>query len=53
VGVAPGQAHDAEEFKEKLEALQEELEGLNAAASVLQQQIGLNVASLLEAKWRG
>jgi hypothetical protein len=26
VGVAPGQAHDAEEFNEKLEALQEQLE---------------------------
>ena len=35
VGVAPGQAHDDEEFKEKLEALQEELEALNAEAAQL------------------
>ena len=36
VGVAPGHAHDDEEFKEKLEALQEELEGLNVEAAQLQ-----------------
>jgi type I restriction enzyme M protein len=49
VGVAPGQAHDDEEFKEKLEELQEELEGLNAAAAQLQARIAQNIAELLEA----
>ncbi len=49
VGVAPGQAHDDEEFKEKLEALQEELEGLNAEAAQLQARIAQNVAELLDA----
>lgn len=47
VGVAPGQAHDDEEFKQKLEALQEELEGLNAEAAQLQARIAQNVAELL------
>lgn len=47
VGLAPGQAHDQEEFKEKLEALQEELEGLSAQAAHLQAQIAQNVAELL------
>lgn len=49
VGVAPGQAHSDEEFKEKLEALQEELELLNAEAIQLQSLISQNVAELLEA----
>ena len=48
VGAAPGQAHDDEEFKEKLEALQEELEALNAEAAQLQASIGKNVANLLD-----
>src|SRR4051794_13036513 len=39
VGVAPGHKHDEEEFREKLETLQEELEGLNAEATQLQTQI--------------
>jgi type I restriction enzyme M protein len=47
VGVALGQAHDTEEFKEKLEALQEELEGLNTEATALQVRIAQNVAELL------
>jgi type I restriction enzyme M protein len=47
VGVAPGQAHDEEEFKEKLEAMQEELEALQAEAAQLQTQIAQNVAELL------
>jgi type I restriction enzyme M protein len=47
VGIAPGQVHDAEEFKEKLEALQEELEALNAEAAQLQSRIAENVAELL------
>ena len=49
VGVAPGQAHDDEEFKTKLEALQEELEALNAEAVRLQTKIAQNVAELLDA----
>jgi type I restriction enzyme M protein len=48
VGVAPGQTQDDGEFKEKLEALQEELEGLNAEAAQLQSRIAQNVAELLE-----
>jgi type I restriction enzyme M protein len=49
VGAAPGQTHDGEEFKEKLEALQEELEGLNAEAALLQARIAQNVAEVLDA----
>jgi type I restriction enzyme M protein len=49
VGVAPGQQPDDEEFRERLEALQEELEGLNAEATQLQARIAQNVAQLLEA----
>jgi type I restriction enzyme M protein len=49
VGVAPGQSHDDEEFKAKLEALQEELEALNGDAAQLQARIAQNVAHLLEA----
>jgi type I restriction enzyme M protein len=48
VGVTPGQTHNDEEFKGKLEALQEELEGLNAEAAQLQEQIAQNVAELLD-----
>jgi type I restriction enzyme M protein len=47
VGVAPGRAHDDEEFKEKLEALQERLEALNISAAQLQARIAENVAELL------
>jgi len=49
VGVAPGQTQDDEEFRTKLEALQEELEELNAEAAQLQARIAQNVAELLEA----
>ena len=49
VGVAPGHAPNEEEFIQKLEALQEELEGLNAEASLLQARIAQNVAELLDA----
>jgi type I restriction enzyme M protein len=49
VGVTPGQVVDGEEFRGKLEALQEELEGLNAEAAGLQARIAENVAELLEA----
>ena len=47
VGVAPGQVVEDEEFRSKLEALQEELEGLNAEAAGLQARIAENVAELL------
>lgn len=47
VGVATGQIVDDEEFKVRLQALQEELEGLDVEASVLQARIAENVAELL------
>jgi type I restriction enzyme M protein len=47
VGVAAGEVHDAEKFKEKLEELREELEALNTQATHLQSQIAQNVAELL------
>ncbi len=46
VGVAEGEADD-EDFREKLETLQEELERLNGEAAELQGRIALNVAELL------
>lgn len=49
VGVAPGEEPDDEDFKERLEALQEKLEGLNAEAARLQGLIAQNVAEVLEA----
>ncbi|MFC3214187.1 type I restriction-modification system subunit M [Novosphingobium panipatense] len=49
VGVAPGEQVDDVDFKERLEALQEELEGLNAEAARLQAVIAQNVAEVLEA----
>ena len=49
VGVVPGQAHDEADFREKLEALQEELEALNIEAAQLQTAIAENVAELLGA----
>jgi len=48
VGVAPGQRPDDEGFKEKLEALQEDLERFNAEAAHLQARIAQNVAELLD-----
>jgi type I restriction enzyme M protein len=45
VGVAPGETHDDEEFKSKLEGLQEELEMLNTDAARLQAKIGESVRS--------
>ncbi len=48
VGVAPGRTVDNEEFRTKLAALHEELEGLNADAALLQARIAQNVAELLE-----
>jgi type I restriction enzyme M protein len=49
VGVPPGEQPDDEEFRTKLEMLQEDLETLNTEAARLQAQIAQNVAELLEA----
>jgi type I restriction enzyme M protein len=49
VGVVPGKKHDDDEFRAKLEALQEQLEELNAEAGRLQATIADNVAELLQA----
>lgn len=47
VGVAAGEEVDDADFRERLEALQEELEGLNAEAARLQAVIAQNVAEVL------
>ena len=47
VGVAPGEQQDDEDFRQKLEALQEELEGLNAEAARLQSLISENIGEVL------
>ena len=49
VGVAPGEEVSDEDFKVQLEALNEELETLNAQARELEQTIALNVAEILGA----
>jgi type I restriction enzyme M protein len=49
VGVAAREDLSDEDFKEQLEKLQEELEGLNAQARGLEATIALNVAGILEA----
>jgi len=49
VGVAAGEEISDEDFKEKLEALNEELEILNAEARELEATIAANVSELLEA----
>lgn len=49
VGVKPGEAEDDEDFKLKLEGMQEELELLNAEAARLQVVVAENIAELLEA----
>ena len=49
VGVAAGEEVSDEDFKEKLETLNEELEVLNAQARELEQTIAQNVAEILEA----
>jgi type I restriction enzyme M protein len=46
VGSAPGQADD-EDFRDRLEELQEELEHLNGEAALLQSRIAQNIAELL------
>jgi type I restriction enzyme M protein len=48
VGVAQGEELSDEDFKEQLEKLQEELEGLNAQARELEATIAANVAGILE-----
>ena len=50
VGVAERDDGDDEDFRERLEALQEELERLNAEAHELEERISMNVAALLEVK---
>ena len=47
VGVALGEQQDDEDFKLRLDALQEELEGLNAEAARLQGMVAQNVAEIL------
>jgi type I restriction enzyme M protein len=49
VGVAPGAAVSDEDFKERLERLDEELEALNAQARELEQKIAANVSEILGA----
>lgn len=49
VGVVPGEVTSDEDFKEKLESWQEELETLNAAARELEKTIAKNVADILTA----
>jgi type I restriction enzyme M protein len=49
VGVAAGEDLSDEDFKEQLEKLQQELEGLNAQARKLEATIAANVAGILEA----
>lgn len=46
--MAPGEEVSDEDFKEQLEALNEELETLNAQARELEQTIARNVAEILE-----
>jgi type I restriction enzyme M protein len=48
VGVAAGEDLSDEDFKQQLEKLQEELEGLNAQARELEATIAANVAGILE-----
>ena len=49
VGVAPGEEVSDEDFKEQLEALNEELELLNLQARELERTIAANVAGILSA----
>jgi len=48
VGVAEGEAESDEDFSVKLEALQEELEVLNAEAHALESSIAFNINKVLE-----
>jgi type I restriction enzyme M protein len=49
VGVAPGEEESDDDFKARLETLNEELEALNSQARELEQTIAANVTKLLEA----
>jgi type I restriction enzyme M protein len=49
VGVAPGEEVSDEDFKDQLEALNEELDTLNAQSRELERTIARNVAKILEA----
>ena len=49
VGVATGEPVSDQDFKERFEALNEELERLNVQARELEDTIGRNVAEILEA----
>ncbi|MBN8557614.1 MAG: type I restriction-modification system subunit M [Proteobacteria bacterium] len=49
VGVAPGEDVSDEDFREQLQALNEELQTLNAQARALEQTIAANVAGILGA----
>jgi len=49
IGAAPGEDVSNEDFREKLEALNEELEVLNVQARDLEQVIARNVGEILEA----
>jgi type I restriction enzyme M protein len=49
VGVAPGEEVSDEDLKEQLEALNEELDTLNAQSRELERTIARNVAEILEA----
>ncbi len=49
VGVAPGEEVSDEDFREQFEALNEELEALNAQARELEETIARTVAEVLEA----
>lgn len=49
VGVAPGEQVEDGDFRDRLEALQEELERLNAEAARLQDVIAANVSEVLAA----
>lgn len=49
VDVAPGEEVSDEDFREKLESLNEELEALNTKARNLEQAIAANVAEILQA----
>lgn len=48
VGAAPGEVVSDEDFKEQLEALNEEMESLNTQARELEQTIAATVAEILE-----
>jgi type I restriction enzyme M protein len=47
VGTTPGEIVDDEDFKIRLESLQEEVELLNSEATALQARIAQNVADIL------